>query len=190
MIDFGPVRRRELTMREFAGGFTLEDLVAVSKGMVGLQQDIVADASDDDVVFVPDDPRANDTFAARDEDVLLAWTLAHVIVHTTASSEESCALALQLARGVGVEGRSRYEVPWQSVTTVAQVRGRLSESLRMRVAMLGAWPTIPHLDNAYVPSERQGPINPIARVLHGLSHDDSHLAQLREILRQAHAARR
>jgi len=36
---------------------------------------------------------------------------------------------------------------------------------------------------------RLGPINAIGRFLFGLSHDDSHLEQLREIMRQARAAR-
>ncbi len=177
-------------MQDLAGTLTREDLVAATKAMVELQQSIVADAADADVVFVPEDPEANDTFAASNTDVNLAWTLAHVVVHVTASSEESCAIGMNLARGVKVEGRSRYEVPWQSVTTAAQVRARLAESLRMRLAMLAAWPDAPDLGNAYVPYERQGAINALARVLGGLSHDDSHLAQLREILRQARASAR
>ena len=188
MIDFGPVRRHEQTIRELARGFTREDLVAETTAMVGLQQAIVADSTDRDVVFVPDDPQANDTFAGNDTDVKLAWTLAHVVVHTTASSEESCAIALNLARGVQVEGRSRYEVPWETVTTAEQVRARLAESLRMRLAMLAAVPDSPHLENTYVPSERMGPVDAVTRVLSGLSHDDSHVEQLREILRQARSA--
>jgi hypothetical protein len=190
MIDFGPFRKHELTMQELARGLTRADLVSETMEMVRQQQAIVADATDHVVVFVPDDPEANDTFAGSDQDVKLAWTLAHVVVHTTASSEESCAIALNLARGVAVEGRSRFEVPWESVATVAQMNERLEDSLRMRIAMLEAWPAQPDLENSYNPYPRQGPINAVARVLFGLSHDASHIEQLREIVRQAKAAAR
>lgn len=56
------------------------------------------------------------------DDVHLAWNLGHVIVHTMASAEESAALAAELARGVEYHGRSRYEVPWE---TVARKKGPL-----------------------------------------------------------------
>lgn len=190
MIDFSPLRNHEQTIQEFAHGFSHKNLIAETAEMVGLERAIVADATDHDVVFVPDDPEANDTFAGSDQDVKLAWTLAHVVVHATASSEESCAIALNLARGVKVEGRSRFEVPWESVTSAAQMNARLDESLRMRIAMLEAWPGQPDLENSYTPYPRQGPINAVARVLFGLSHDASHIEQLREIVRQAKAAAR
>src|SRR6185437_14579064 len=108
----------------------------------------------------------------------------HVIVHVTASSEEAAALALVLARGLPVEGRSRYEVYWETVTTIAQARQRLEESRKMRKAMLDAWPDEPHLEVTYIPYQSVGPINAIGRFILGLSHDDSHLEQLREIMRQ------
>jgi hypothetical protein len=141
---------------------------------------------------VPVDPAANDTFAAAGADaavVNMAWTLGHVIVHATASSEEAAALALTLARGLPVEGRSRYEVPWETVTTAAQVVQRLEESRRMRLAMLDAWPDQPHLDNSYTPIPRFGPLNPPARFAFGLLHDQSHIDQIRDIVAQAQAAR-
>jgi len=144
---------------------------------------------DEDVVFVPDDPDADDTYAANEEDVKLSWTLGHVVVHTTASSEESAALALTLARGLPVEGRSRYEVPWQEVRTADFIRGRIEESRRMRLAMLSAWPAEPHLDNAYTPYPGRPPMNAMGRFLSGLSHDDSHLEQIRKIMGQARARR-
>src|ERR1035437_766786 len=112
---------------------------------------LIKNAEDGDVAFVPDDPEANDTFASQAEDVGLSWTLGHVVVHTTASSEESAALALVLARGLPVEGRSRSEVPWEQVRTLEFIRHRIEESRRMRLAMLAAWPDEPHLDNFYAP---------------------------------------
>ncbi|HEY0752872.1 MAG TPA: hypothetical protein VGD98_02750 [Ktedonobacteraceae bacterium] len=107
-----------------------------------------------------------------------------MIVHATASSEESAALALTLARGLPVEGRSRYEVYWETVTTVEQMRRRLEESRSMRKAMLDAWPDEPHLEVTYTPYPSVGSINAIGRFIFGLSHDTSHLEQLREIMRQ------
>jgi hypothetical protein len=157
--------------------------------MCTAQLSAIEDATDPDVVMVPDDPEANDTFASNTEDVGLSWTLGHVVVHTTASSEESAALALTLARGLPVEGRSRYEVPWEQARTVAFIRHRIEESLRMRLAMLAAWPDGPDLDNFYAPYEGRPPMNALGRFIGGLAHDDSHLEQLRKIMVQARSRR-
>ena len=138
---------------------------------------------------MPDDPEANDTFAAKPEDVGLSWTLGHVVVHATASSEESAALALTLARGLPVTGRSRYEVAWEGVRTASYLRDRIEESRRMRLAMLEAWPDEPHLDNFYVAYEGRPPMNALGRFLGGLSHDASHLEQIRKIMVQARSRR-
>jgi hypothetical protein len=185
MLDFSPVHRGEKTSQQLAAELTPEDLASLTREMCDLQLDAIRDAVDDDVDFVPDDPEANDTFAAKPEDVGISWTLGHVVVHTTASAEESAALALTLARGLPVDGRSRYEVPWQGVRTAAYIRGRLEESRRMRLAMLAAWPDQPHLDNFYSPSEGRPPMNALGRFLSGLTHDASHLEQLRKIMIQA-----
>lgn len=185
MIDFGPLRRREVSIQQLAEGLSREDLGRLTREMCSLQLTAIEDTVDEDVVMVPDDPDANDTFAARPEDVGLSWTLGHVVVHTTASSEESAALSLVLARGLPVLGRSRYEVPWEEARTAAFIRGRIDESLRMRLAMLAAWPDEPHLDNFYAPYEGRPPMNALGRFLSGLSHDDSHLEQMRKIMGQA-----
>jgi hypothetical protein len=160
----------------------------VTDEMIDTMQKIVVDATDADVVFVPQDPNANDTFG-KSEDKDLAWTLGHVVVHVTASSEESAALALTLARGLEVEGRSRYETPWESVTTAAQIHQRLEESRRMRKAMLDAWPEKPHLEVTTTPFPQVGPLNAIGRFILGLFHDADHIEQLKEIMRQAHEVR-
>jgi DinB family protein len=184
MIDFSPLRRREASLQDLAGGLTTGDLAKLTREMCELQLDLIAGAEDADVVFVPDDPEANDKFAARPEEVGLAWTLGHVVVHATASSEESAALALLLARGLPVEARSRYEVPWELATTVDFIRHRIQESLRMRLSMLNAWPDSPHLDNFYAPYEGRPPMNAFGRFLGGLAHDDSHLDQIRKLVAQ------
>jgi DinB superfamily len=189
VIDFEPMRRREKSLQDLAEGLTREDLSKLTQEMCARELALIEDAEDDDVAFVPDDPEANDTFASQTEDVGLSWTLGHVVVHATASSEESAALALVLARGLPVEGRSRYEVPWQEVTTVDFLRRRIQESMRMRLSMLAAWPDQPQLDNFYAPYEGRPPMNAMGRFLGGLAHDDSHLDQIRKIMDQARQRR-
>ena len=184
MLDFEPVRQKEKTLMDLAEGLDREDLARLTREMVELQLSLLEGVEDADVTFVPDDPEANDTFATSPEDADLAWTLGHVVVHTAASSEEAAAVALTLARGCEVHGRSRYEPAWQEVTTASYCRSRLEESLRMRLAMLDAWPDPPHLDNL----DDRGR-NAVARFLAGLSHDDSHVDQIRKVAAQAREAR-
>ena len=145
----------------------------------------IADCADADVTFVPLDPNANDPYAVREEDKHIAWTLGHLVVHVTASAEESAALAAELARGVVNHGRSRYEVPWETVTTIDQCRRRLEESRRMRTASLAMWPDEPHLDNAYEPWPGAPRVNPLSRFVLGLLHDYDHLGQIADSVGQA-----
>ncbi len=188
MLDFTLVKNRTITFSDMAQDLTATDLRNLTNEMIDTMLSIIADATDEDVVFVPQDPDADDPFGIPEEKNLV-WTLGHVAVHTTASSEESAALALTLARGLTPEGRSRYEVPWRSVHTIDQVRQRFEESRRMRLAMLDAWPDEPRLEVTYSVSPRFGPFNATARFLMGLYHDDDHLGQLREIMRQVREAR-
>jgi len=188
MLDFNVVRNGTMSFADVARSLTKANLYTLTDEMIDTMQNIVADATDEAIVFVPEDPAANDTFGVPEEKDL-SWTLGHVIVHATASSEESAALALTLARGLPVEGRSRYEVPWQTVRTSTQIQQRLEESRRMRKAMLDAWPNEPNLDITYIPYPSIGPLNAIGRFIMGLYHDDAHLDQLKEIMRQARLVR-
>lgn len=185
MLDFTQVREREITLGELVAGLTAADLRELTNGMIDTMLDLIADCGDEDVTFVPVDPDANDTYATDEAERNIAWTLGHVIVHTTASAEESAAIAAELARGVEYHGRSRSEVPWQSMTTIQQCRQRLEESRRMRLASLDMWPDRPHLDNTYEPWKAIGDINAVGRFVLGLFHDDSHLEQIADIVRQA-----
>lgn len=188
MLDFTSVKNKTVSFSDLARDLTKTDLCNLTNEMIDSMLSIISDATDEDVVFVPQDPNADDPFGIPEEKDLV-WTLGHVAVHTTASSEESAALALTLARGLIPEGRSRYEVSWRTVQTIDQVRRRFEESRRMRLAMLDAWPDEPHLDVTYAPSPRFGSYNAISRFIMGLYHDDDHLGQLREIMRQAREAR-
>jgi hypothetical protein len=189
MLDFAAVKEKHLTFQELVADLGKEDLVRLTNEMVDKVLAQIEDCQDTDVIMTPEDPAADDTFAANSADAHLPWTLGHVIVHVTASSEESAALAAELARGVEMHGRSRSEVPWKTVMTVAQCRHRLEESRRMRLASLDMWPEPPYLENKYVPWPKLGEINAVGRFVLGLRHDWDHLNQIDDIVRQARAAR-
>jgi hypothetical protein len=190
MLDFMPVRSGLVSIPELAGELDKNDLWMLTNEMIDTMLYLIADCGDEDVVFVPADPDAYDEFATSAEEVNLAWTLGHVIVHVTASAEEAAFLAAELARGVPMRvRRSRYEVPWESITTIDQVRHRLEESRRMRLASLELWPDEPHLENHYIYRGNNTKINAQTRFVFGLKHDDDHLAQIAEIVRQGKEAR-
>ena len=190
MLDIDALDEKRLTMNELVAGLSQEDLARATHEMIDGVLAKLEGCDDADVQFVPSDPGAFDSFASSNADVYLPWTLGHVIVHATASSEEAAFLAVELARGVPArEGRSRYEVPWRTVTTIEQCRLRLEESRRMRKASLEMWPDPPHLDNTFKAWYGDQRYNGIVRFVFGLRHDDSHLAQIAEIVQQARAAR-
>jgi len=185
MLDFQAVRDQEITFAELVAGLSRDDLRDLTNEMIDTMLGLILACIDADVVFEPLDPQAHDPFAVTPEEVDMAWNLGHVIVHTTASAEESAALAAELARGVENHGRSRYETPWQEMRTIEGCRSRLEESRRMRIASLEMWPAEPHLENAYQAWSEGPSVNAIGRFVLGLSHDESHLGQIEEIVRQA-----
>ena len=189
MLDFDSVRNNEKVYEELIEGLKCEDLQSLTNEMIDTQLSIISNCSDADVVFIPQDSNAHDPFASSDKEVNMPWTLSHVIVHVTASSEESAFLSAELARGVSHrEGRSRFEIHWETISTIQQCRERLEESRCMRLGCLNVWPNVPHLSNTY--ESRFGMrVNPILQFVFGLSHDDSHLEQMRDILKQAKNAR-
>ncbi len=190
MLDFSRVRSHEQTLSQLVEGLTPADLHRLTDEMVDTMLGLIADAVDADVTFEPLDPEANDRAASDPSEVHMPWTLGHVIVHTTASAEEGAAISSEMARGVAPHGRSRSEVPWRSVHTTQQVRQRLEDSRRMRHALLETWPAEPHLDLLFTASYPGAtPVNAAGRFVGGLSHDDSHLGQIAEIMRQAREAR-
>lgn len=170
-------------------GMTREDLRRLTNQLITQVTKMLRRCVDADVTFVPVDPQASDPGAAAAEQNV-AWTLGHIIVHMTASAEETAAIAAELARGVSYHGRSRYEVPWRSVTTVAGCKARLLESGRICCASLDMWPDRPHFETTYSPSEGAEAQGPISWFLVGLRHDTAHLDQLRDVIAQARAYRR
>src|SRR4051794_9543908 len=176
MLDFTPVRNKELQMSQLVAALTPADLRSLTNEMIDTMLGQIAESTDADVTFVPEDPGAHDSAAATEAELDIAWTLGHLIVHVTASSEEAAAIAAELARGVVPYrgGRSRSEVQWETVTTIAQCRHRLEESRRMRLASLDMWPDQPDLANSFQPP-REGaePTTAVMRFVGGLSHDDN-----------------
>lgn len=187
MLDFAGIRAKTTTLSDVANPLTKADLTKHTNEMVDTVLGMIAECEDADVTFQPEDPEANDTFASNPDEVGIAWTLGHVIVHITASAEESAFLAAELARGVEFHGRSRYETPWETVTTITQCHQRIEESRRMRLATLDVWPNEPHLEVTREFGSSQ--LNARAQFVSGLMHASSHLEQIREIIRQATAAR-
>jgi hypothetical protein len=190
MLNFSPLRSKEQTMAQLVEGFTTADLRRLTNEMIDTVHGLIAESTDADVIFEPADPAANDPAAATAAETNMPWTLGHLIVHVTASSEEAAAIAAELARGVPHRGgRSRSEVYWETVRTIAQCRQRLEESRRMRLASLDMWPDQPDLVNSFLPREGAEPTTAVMRFVGGLSHDDSHLAQIADVVGQARAAR-
>lgn len=99
MLDLTRVRSKEMTFAELVADLTVRDLRDLTNEMIDFQLDLLAECTDADVVFVPQDPEANDPYAADTADAEIAWTVGHLVVHVTASSEESAALAAEMARG-------------------------------------------------------------------------------------------
>jgi hypothetical protein len=112
-----------------------------------------------------------------------------VIVHLNASSEESAALASELARGVEFHGRSRSEIPWSMVTSIISCRKYIEQSRRICLASLEMWPDDPDLENYYQTRPESPRLNAIGRYVYGLSHADSHLGQIADIVQQSLVSR-
>lgn len=189
MLIFDPVREKKAALRDLASGLGKADLVCELNALYDHIQALIRAAGDADVVFQPGDSLANDPYAAEGKESI-PWTLGHVIVHLTASMEESAALAAELARGVEYHGRSRWEVDWETVVRIEDCRDRLEDSRRMALAALEMWPREPHLENTYLPSTNAKPYNCVVRFLSGLKHASDHLGQIEEILKQAKSAQK
>jgi hypothetical protein len=189
-IDFAPVRDNTIKMEQFAQDYSVDDLRALTRDLLGEVRSIIDAADDQQVLFLPFDPDANDPAALPGEEHI-GWSLAHLVLHVTASAEESAGISSLLARGIvyGREPRLRYEPYWKNITGKAQVVQRLDECERICLAYLDAWPDAPHLNNYRETSEasleRNGRLNAVATYLYGFRHMDGHLAQFREALRQA-----
>jgi len=188
MRDFTAVNAYAIPMDRFARKWNPNpaELARETEASVAGFLALLADATDADIVAVPDDPAAVDA-AADPADRGLAWTIAHNVVHATASAEEYAVVAADLARGVEFHGRPRYETPWRAITTVAGCRQRLAESRRIRLASLQMWPDAPDLGKGYAPWRESGWVNAQGIFAWGLAHDENHRRQIAGILAQIRA---
>ena len=186
MLDFQPVREKKIALQDLVKELTKPDLQRELNDMYDEVERLIEDCTDENVIFQSIDEKADDPYAIQGEESI-SWTLGHVIVHLTASMEESASLASELARGVTFHGRSRWEVPWRWATTIEFCRGRMKESRRMCLASLEMWPDPPHVENTYIPAEGARPHTCISRFASGLKHASDHLGQIAEIIRQAQA---
>ena len=169
---------------------TTEDLRRLTNTVFDSARRLLRRCTDFDVTFVPLDPLADDPYAEAEHEMNVGWTLSHIIAHVTATAEESAALAAELARGVAYHGRSRNELPWESMKTVGQCKERIDECRRLCLASLGMWPAQPDLTNTYIPWEDAAPMGATARYLLGLRHGEAHLVQMRDAVAQARVERR
>lgn len=177
-IDFPALFDKRRTLVEETADVAASDLRGMTADIYDRVDDLIGGPTDAEIVFIPADPA---------EDGAPGWNLAHVVVHFTAGLEENAAQGCTLARGAEITGRPRFETPWETVTTTAQVRQRLAESRRMSMAFLDAWPDQPQLDNVH-DHPVFGASNAVAYHVLGLVHARGHLAQVEEIVRQAPAA--
>ncbi len=189
MLNLHAAQDNENDFKELITGLKREDLRDLTDEMIDTFLNMITDCVDADVIYEPSDPEADDPYAVTPEEADMSWNLGHVIVHITASAEEAAAIASELARGVEYHGRSRYEVPWQQMTNIEGCRQRLEESRKMRLGSIRLWPEKPHLENVYQAWPEGPTVNAVGRFVLGLMHDDSHLGQIDEIVRQARIAR-
>lgn len=184
MLDFTPVHERKVTMHEFTEHLTPADLRALTEESIASLLDVLEGCTDEEIVFVPEDPDANDPYASDPGDGNLAWTIGHMVVHACASGEEYAFISAELARAVEYHGRSRIEVPWQLVKTVDQCRAKIRESRRMRLAALEVWPDRPDLGNGYQPWRETDWVNCVGIFAWGIAHDQEHRGWIEKIRRQ------
>ncbi len=190
MIDFSPVDTQEVRLLDFATRFSVDELRRVTNKSIDTLLSFIDGLTDADVTFDPIDEHANDPHAVPGEEHI-GWSLAHLVAHVTASTEEWATYASILARGIPypADPRLRYETPWQDITTHTQCVQRLEESRRIRLGYLDTFPDNPNfeirreLSPRYV--EKFGEMNAPACFLFGLMHEVGHYDQFREVRRQA-----
>ncbi len=193
-IDFEPVFEDEQQLSEYAAQFSVDDLRQASEDSVAWLTEIVQGLADAEIGFAPQDPEADDPFAAGDEQEI-GWGMGHLVAHVTASCEEWAGYSSLLARSVPypAEPRLRHETPWREIDTTAKALQRLQESLRLRLGYLDAWPDEPNLQLKRELSPRFiahfGEFNATTCFLFGLQHEVDHYEQFEEVREQIEAAR-
>ncbi len=185
LIDFQPLFKREVLPIDFAMKYSPGDLGAAIHGYVDFTLQIINSASDEQLFRIPDDPEADDLHASEAERHQ-GWSLAHLVLHATASFEEGAAFSSLLARGIVIGERLRYEPDWHLVSTRPEIIARLEECRRLGLAYLDTWPDQPHLETLRIMPEKLSwmKVNAPTALLNGLMHWHKHLEQFQKVAEQ------
>lgn len=185
LIDFQPLFKREILPIDFAMNYSLGDLRAGICSYIDCTLQIIGSVPDALLFQIPDDPEADDPHASEIERHQ-GWSLAHQVLHVTASFEEGAAFSSILARGVVIGGRLRYEQDWHLVNTRLEIIARLEECRRIGLAYLDTWPNQPHLETLRIMPEKLNwmKVNAPTTFLHGLMHWHKHLEQFQKVADQ------
>lgn len=186
LINFEPVYKKEMTLGDLAAQFDNARLREALNNYVDFTIQIVNSLSDEQAIYIPSDPTADDPYAASEVERHIGWSLVHLVMHVTASAEEAAAFSSILARGVSIGGRLRYEQDWRYVTTCTEAVARLEECRRICLSYLATWPDQPHLDTIRVMPEHMSWMKPNAPIsfLAGLMHWNAHVEQLQKAAEQ------
>lgn len=176
-VSFQDIISGKLDLNELAGKVSLADIREMSLALFHSFEELLAEATDTTISFVPHDAAASDQSEQ-------GWTINHIVAHLTATLEETLLLSSLLVRGIRPEERLRTEVPWEELSTTALVLARLRESQRLCGAYLDAWPDEPRLGETITRIPRLGPLNGTGVALLGIGHGQAHIEQVQETLRQ------
>lgn len=192
LIDFEPVIQRQRTLFDFANRFGPPELKDMIAGYVAFTRQVIEGVNDEQLLQIPEDLQADDPFAAAEEDRHIGWSLAHLVLHVTASAEEGAAFSSILARGITIGGRLRYEDDWRQVRSRAEVLERLEECQRMCLAYLETWPARPHLETLRILSGKLSgmKVNALTSYVWGLYHWHQHVEQFKKVAEQVTGASR
>lgn len=180
LVQFETIHNKEQTLGDLAGQCGVSDLRETLNSYVERTVGIIGGLTDQQVILIPYDPAADDPYAASKEERHVGWSLAHVVLHVTASAEEAAAFSSILARGIAIGGRLRHECDWRQITKTAELVSRLEECRRICLAYLSTWPDEPDLETTRVMPENISWMKANAPLcfLFGLMHWHSHMEQL------------
>ena len=186
LIDFDAVYRNKISLYQLANRFGINELRSYLAGYVEASTTIILGVKQSLLFVIPHDPLANDANAEKEEDRHAGWSMAHQVLHATATAEEGAAVSSILARGIPEIDRVRYEGDWHKVTKLDQVTTRLTECQRICLAYLDTWPDKPHLETLRIYPDSPNPVmvNAPTAFVNGLMHWHGHITQLTQVARQ------
>src|SRR5258708_23853908 len=140
LINFQPVYNKEKTLGDLASQYSNADLHAALNSYVDFTIQIINSVSDEQALYIPPDPDANDPYATTEAEHHMGWSLVHLVMHVTASAEEAAAFSSILARGIAIGGRLRSERDWRPVAACAAGVARFEQMRRICLPYLRTLP--------------------------------------------------